>query len=48
LFLGFCGKRVGVCGNKAPPPPDLPADVIARTTEKYREAARRIAGIEVD
>ena len=34
--------------NKAPPPPDLPADIIARTAEKYREAARRIAGIEID
>jgi phosphoribosylaminoimidazole-succinocarboxamide synthase len=30
--------------NKAPPPPDLPADVIARTAEKYREALRRITG----
>jgi phosphoribosylaminoimidazole-succinocarboxamide synthase len=27
-----------------PPPPSLPADVIARTTEKYREAYQRIAG----
>jgi phosphoribosylaminoimidazole-succinocarboxamide synthase len=30
--------------NKAPPPPDLPADVIARTAEKYREALRVITG----
>jgi phosphoribosylaminoimidazole-succinocarboxamide synthase len=30
--------------NKAPPPPDLPAEVIARTAEKYREALRRITG----
>ena len=30
--------------NKAPPPPDLPAEIIARTAEKYREALRRITG----
>ena len=30
--------------NKAPPPPDLPADVIARTADKYREALLRITG----
>jgi len=30
--------------NKTPPPPDLPADVIARTADKYREALRRITG----
>jgi phosphoribosylaminoimidazole-succinocarboxamide synthase len=30
--------------NKAPPPPDLPADVIAKTAEKYREALRRLTG----
>jgi phosphoribosylaminoimidazole-succinocarboxamide synthase len=30
--------------DKAPPPPDLPADVVARTAEKYREALRRITG----
>jgi phosphoribosylaminoimidazole-succinocarboxamide synthase len=30
--------------NKAPPPPALPAEVIARTAEKYREALRRITG----
>jgi phosphoribosylaminoimidazole-succinocarboxamide synthase len=34
--------------NKTPPPPDLPADVVAATADKYREAARRIAGIEID
>ena len=33
--------------NKAPPPPDLPADVIARTAEKYREAMRWITGKEL-
>jgi phosphoribosylaminoimidazole-succinocarboxamide synthase len=33
--------------DKAPPPPDLPADVIARTAEKYREALRRITGKEL-
>lgn len=30
--------------NKAPPAPRLPADVVARTSEKYREALARIAG----
>jgi phosphoribosylaminoimidazole-succinocarboxamide synthase len=33
--------------NKAPPPPDLPADVIARTADKYREALRRITGADL-
>ena len=28
--------------NKAPPAPSLPADVIARTSEKYEEALRRL------
>jgi phosphoribosylaminoimidazole-succinocarboxamide synthase len=30
--------------NKAPPPPDLPPEVITRTADKYREALRRITG----
>jgi len=30
--------------NKAPPAPRLPADVIARTSEKYREALHRLTG----
>ena len=30
--------------DKAPPAPKLPADVIARTSAKYREALERIAG----
>jgi phosphoribosylaminoimidazole-succinocarboxamide synthase len=30
--------------NKSPPPPKLPADVIARTAEKYREALQRLTG----
>ena len=30
--------------NKAPPPPTLPADVIAKTADKYREALVRITG----
>ena len=33
--------------NKAPPPPDLPPDVIAKTAEKYREALLRITGKEL-
>jgi phosphoribosylaminoimidazole-succinocarboxamide synthase len=34
--------------DKTPPPPALPADVIAKTAEKYREALRRITGKELD
>jgi phosphoribosylaminoimidazole-succinocarboxamide synthase len=30
--------------NKKPPPPKLPAEVIARTAEKYQEALRRLTG----
>ena len=30
--------------NKAPPAPRLPADVIAKTSEKYREALHRLTG----
>ena len=30
--------------NKQPPPPTLPAEVIARTAEKYHEALRRLTG----
>jgi phosphoribosylaminoimidazole-succinocarboxamide synthase len=30
--------------NKEPPPPKLPPDVIARTSEKYREALQRLTG----
>lgn len=32
---------------KEPPPPPLPAEVVAKTAEKYREAFVRIAGPEV-
>jgi phosphoribosylaminoimidazole-succinocarboxamide synthase len=31
--------------NHEPPPPPLPPEVIARTTEKYREAYVRVAGL---
>ncbi|HYM47978.1 MAG TPA: phosphoribosylaminoimidazolesuccinocarboxamide synthase [Burkholderiaceae bacterium] len=31
--------------NKAPPPPDLPAEVVAKTDEKYREALLRLTGL---
>ena len=34
--------------NKQAPPPPLPADVIARTAGKYREALRRITGQSLD
>ena len=30
--------------NKEPPAPELPADVVARTVERYQEAARRLTG----
>jgi phosphoribosylaminoimidazole-succinocarboxamide synthase len=30
--------------NKAPPPPELPLEVIEKTAEKYREALRRLVG----
>jgi len=33
--------------DKTPPAPRLPADVIARTSEKYREALRRLTGQEL-
>jgi phosphoribosylaminoimidazole-succinocarboxamide synthase len=33
--------------NKTPPAPRLPADVIAKTSEKYREAFRRLTGQEL-
>lgn len=33
--------------DKTPPAPELPADVIARTTEKYLEAYRLITGAEL-
>lgn len=34
--------------NKQPPPPPLPADVIRSTSEKYREAYRRLTGRPLD
>jgi phosphoribosylaminoimidazole-succinocarboxamide synthase len=37
---------VSVGWDKEPPPPTLPAEVIAKTAEKYREAYVRIAGSE--
>jgi phosphoribosylaminoimidazole-succinocarboxamide synthase len=33
--------------NKTPPAPRLPAEVIARTSEKYREALTRLTGREL-
>jgi phosphoribosylaminoimidazole-succinocarboxamide synthase len=30
--------------NKQPPAPSLPEDVIAKTSDKYREAYKRITG----
>jgi phosphoribosylaminoimidazole-succinocarboxamide synthase len=34
--------------NKAPPPPDLPPEIIERTAAKYREALRSITGRDLD
>ncbi len=33
--------------NKEPPPPPLPTDVIQKTSDKYREAYRRLTGREL-
>ena len=33
--------------DKQPPPPDLPESVVTSTTERYREAFRRITGSEL-
>jgi len=33
--------------NKSTPPPPLPDDIIRKTSEKYREALKRITGIEI-
>ncbi len=33
--------------NKEPPAPELPAEVVAHTAEKYREAFRRITGADL-
>ena len=33
--------------NKEPPAPELPADVVEKTAEKYREAFRRLTGNEL-
>ena len=33
--------------NKKAPAPKLPADVIEKTSQKYREALERIAGIKL-
>ena len=38
-------ERIG--GNKQPPGPDLPHDVVAATREKYREAYRQLTGQEL-
>jgi phosphoribosylaminoimidazole-succinocarboxamide synthase len=38
-------ERIG--WNKQPPAPELPADVVAATTAKYREAYRRLTGNEL-
>ncbi len=34
--------------NKQPPPPPLPADVVRKTSEKYREAYLRLTGSPLD
>lgn len=37
----------GICWNKQPPAPALPVEVARRTSEKYLEAYRRLAGREL-
>jgi phosphoribosylaminoimidazole-succinocarboxamide synthase len=39
-------ERIG--WNKQPPAPPLPADVVAATRDKYREAYQRVTGHELD
>jgi phosphoribosylaminoimidazole-succinocarboxamide synthase len=34
--------------NKAPPPPELPPEIVAQTAAKYREALRAITGKDID
>jgi len=34
--------------NKQPPGPELPAEVVTKTTEKYREAYQRVTGNPLD
>jgi phosphoribosylaminoimidazole-succinocarboxamide synthase len=34
--------------DKAPPPPALPLEIVARTADKYREALRQLTGHDVD
>jgi phosphoribosylaminoimidazole-succinocarboxamide synthase len=34
--------------DKQPPPPDLPPDVIAATSQRYLEIHRRLTGSELD
>ena len=34
--------------DKSPPPPDLPDDVVAATTERYRTLFRRLTGFSLD
>ena len=34
--------------NKAPPPPELPPEIIAMTASRYREALRAITGRDID
>jgi phosphoribosylaminoimidazole-succinocarboxamide synthase len=33
--------------DKTPPGPELPDDVVRGTTQRYREAAKRICGVEL-
>ena len=33
--------------NQEPPAPDLPGDIVARTSERYSEAYRRLTGREL-
>ncbi|MEX1118249.1 MAG: hypothetical protein WEB60_05585, partial [Terrimicrobiaceae bacterium] len=37
----------GLDWNKTPPAPELPAEVVAKTSEKYLEALRLISGVVI-
>ena len=40
-------KRAGKWDGNAPPPP-LPAEVVSATSDRYRDAYRRITGGELE
>ncbi len=34
--------------DREPPPPTLPEDIVQKTAERYREAYKRLTGLELD